>query len=111
MAVAGADPAYAMAHVYAVESARALRGPNMHGESHGVSLSQRHHLGPRLHSRPLLGQHEFAAGKIAARFRKKDHDLQRKHMLAIEVLMQAVVVTGPILQQQRRRPALPGGMA
>src|SRR5262245_7643628 len=32
-------------------------------------------------------------------------------MLAIEVLMQAVVVAGPVSQQQRRRPRLPRLMA
>ena len=32
-------------------------------------------------------------------------------MLAIEILVQAVVVAGPISQQQRRRPRLAGGAA
>ena len=99
MTVTGADLADAMAQINPVEAARPLYRPVMHSKSHRIALPERHHFGPRLHSRPLLGQHEFATGEIAARFRQQDRDLQREHMLAVEVLMQAVVVTGPILQQ------------
>ena len=78
----------------------------MHSKGHGIALLQRHHLGTRLHARALLGQHEFAAGEIAARLRQQHRHLQREDMLAIEVLMQAIVIASLILQQQRRRPAL-----
>src|ERR1700694_5125757 len=111
MAVAGADPAHPMAQVNAIESARPLHRPVMHGKNHGVALTQRQHLGARLHSWPLLGQHEFAAGEIAVRFRQQDRDLQRKNVFAVEILMQAIVVVFAVLQQQRRRPGLAGGMA
>jgi len=40
-----------------------------------------------------------AAGEVAARLRQQDRDLQRKHVFAIEILMQAVVVAGLVLQQ------------
>ena len=110
--MAGVYPAHAMAQVDPAENPRrALHRPMMHGKGHRVALTQRHHLGARLHARPLLGQHEFAAGEIAARFRQQDRDLQREHMLAIEVLMQAIVVAFAVLQQQRRRAGLPGGVA
>src|SRR5258708_22949429 len=99
MTVAGSDPAHAVAQINAIEPARPLYRPVMHGKSHRIALREPHHLGPRLHPRPLLGQHEFAAGEIAARFRQQDRDLQREHVFAVEVLMQAVVVTGTILQQ------------
>ena len=33
----------------------------MHREDHRVALRERHHLGARLHARPLLGDHELAA--------------------------------------------------
>ena len=111
MAFARADAADAVAQVDAIKSAGALHRPVMHRKHHRVALTQRHHLGTRLHARPLLGQHELAAGEIAARLRQQDRDLQRKHMLAVEVLMQAVVVAGAVLQQQRRRPGLAGGVA
>src|SRR5689334_22482678 len=95
-----------MSHVDAIESARALRRPNMHRKGHAVALAKRHDLSPRLHAWTLFGQHEFATGEIAIRLGQQDRDLQRKDMLAIEILMQAVIIARPILQQQRRRPGL-----
>ena len=88
-----------MAEINAIETARPPYRPVMHGKSHRIALRERHHFGPRLHSRPLFGQHEFAAGEIATRLRQQDRDLQREYVFAVEVLMQAVVVTGTILQQ------------
>ena len=76
-----------------------------------LALPQRHDLGARLHARALLGQHELAAREIALRLGQQERDLQRKHMLAVEILMQAVVVALAVLQQQRRRPGLAGAMA
>ena len=64
-----------------------------------------------LHARPLLGQHELAAVEIRARLRQQDRDLQREDMLAVEILVQAVVVARAIAQQQRRRPRLAGRVA
>jgi hypothetical protein len=109
--VPGADPADAMAQINAIESARPLHGPVMHSKSNGIPLCQRYHFRPRLHSRPLLGQYKFATGEIAAWFRQQDRDLQRKHVLAVDILMQAIVILSPVLQQQRRRPGLAGDMA
>src|ERR1700738_1457761 len=83
MAMAGAYPAHAMAQVDAVESTRALHRPVMHGKGHRVALRERQHFGQRLHPRPLLGQDEFAAGKVLARFREQDRALQRKYVFAI----------------------------
>src|SRR3546814_10520254 len=37
--------------------------------------------------------------------------LQGKHLVAVEILVQAVVVAGIVAQQQRRRPLLSGAMA
>ena len=107
VAVAGTDPADAMAQINAVGPARPLHRPMMHSKRNRVALPERNHLGPRLHSRPLLCQHELAAFEIAARLRQQDRDLQREHVLAIEVLVQAVEVAGFVLQQQRCRPGLP----
>ena len=111
MTLAGADLADAMAQINAIEPARPLHRAVMHSKCHRVALPERHHFRPRLHPRPLFGEHEFAAGEIATGFREQYRDLQREHVLAIEVLMQAILVTGPRLQQQRRRPNLPGIMA
>ena len=42
---------------------------------------------------------------------QQDRHLEREHVLAVQVLVQAVVVAGAVLQQQRRRPHLAGGVA
>src|SRR5207344_1348424 len=42
---------------------------------------------------------------------QQDRDLQREDVLAVEILMQTVVIVRPVLEQQRSRPDLPGGMA
>src|SRR5438876_10623301 len=82
-----------------------------HREHHRIALAELHDLGARLHARALLAQHEFAAGEIAPGLREQDRQLQWKHMLAVEILMQAVIVTGAVLQQKRRRLALACGVA
>ena len=105
------QPAHAVAHVHAVGAARALDRPMVHREDDGVALPQRHHLGPRLQARALLGEDELAAGEIRARLGEQDRHLQGEDVLAVEILVQAVEVTGLVLQQQRRRPRLPGRVA
>src|SRR3546814_7374583 len=58
--------------------------PRIHRENHRVALRQRHDRGARLHPRPLLGQHEFAAGEILPRRRQQHRDLQGKDMRSEE---------------------------
>src|SRR6185437_16962081 len=91
---AGTQAAHAMPEVDAIGAARAMHRAVMHGERNRVSLLERNHLGARLHARTLLGQHELATLEITAGLGQQDRDLQREDMLAIEVLMQAIVVTG-----------------
>ncbi len=93
------------------EPAGALYRPVMHREGHRIALGERHHFGAALHARALLGQHELAAGEIAAWLGQQDRHLDRKGEVAIKVLVQAIEVAGHILQQQRRRPRLPGHVA
>jgi len=59
----------------------------------------------------LLGQNELAAREVLSWIREQDGDLQGEHVRAVQILVQAVVVTRAVLEQQRRRPRLPGGMA
>src|SRR5438105_6972327 len=110
MAMAGADAADAVSQINAVEPARPLHRAMVHGKGDRIALAERHYFRPRLHARALFGQYELAAGEIAPRFRQEDRDLQREHMLAVEILMQAIVITGLILQQQRGGPGLARGM-
>src|SRR3954469_22415689 len=100
-----------MAEINAVGAACPLLRAVMHSEGHGVALREWNHFGARLHARALLGQYELATGEIATGLGQEDRDLEREHVLAIEILMQAVEIAGLVLQQQRRRPRLPGLMA
>ena len=43
--------------------------------------------------------------------REQNRDLQREGELAVQILMQTIIVAGRVLQQQRRRPGLAGGVA
>ena len=65
--MAAVQPAHAVPHGDAEGTAAALGGPVMHGEDHAVTLTERHHVRPGLHARPLLGEHELAAGEVVAR--------------------------------------------
>ncbi len=103
-----ADP---VAEIDPVGSPRAGHRAVVDREDQGVPLPQRGDPGPRLHPGPLLGDHELPTGEVAARLGEQDRHLQREDVLAIEVLVQAVVVAGAVLQQQRGGAALTGGVA
>src|SRR5215472_10329962 len=92
-------PRSSPAQADAIAPARPLDRTVMHGEGDRIALRERDHLGARLHARPLLDQHELAAFEIAARLRQENRDLQRKDVLAIEVLMQAIVVADLVLKK------------
>ena len=77
----------------------------------GSAPAERDHLGARLHARPLLGEHEFAAQEVSSRRGQEKSGLQREDVLAVEILMQAVVVALAVLQKERRGLCLPGAMA
>ena len=96
-----------MTKVDAVGSSRALYGPVVNREGHGIALVKRNDLGSRLHTRPLLREHEFAPGEISLWLGKQDGDLNRKDVLSVEVLVEAVVVAGAVLQEQRGGSQLP----
>ena len=109
--VPGSQPAYAMPMIDPVDATCTLDRAGVHGKYHGVSLAQAHHFRPRLHAGPLLGHDELATREIQAGLRKKDGNLQGKDVLAVEVLMQAIVVSLSVTEQERRRTYLPCRMA
>ena len=106
IAVAASNPADAVAQVDAIDASGSLHRPAVYREDHRVALCQRHHFRTRLHAWTLFRQHEFPTSEIAARRRQQDRDLQRKHVLAVQILMETVVVVGAVLQDQRRRSRL-----
>ena len=105
------DLADAVAQLHPIVTTRTVHRPAVDRKDDGVSLGQWHHGSARLHSRALLGQNELAAGEIMQRLGEQHGDLQREDVLAVQILVQAVVVAGTVLQQQWRRPRLAGGGA
>ena len=75
----------------------------MNSEDNAVPASKRHNHRSRLHARPLRRHHKLASCKVLTGFRQQYRELKRKDVLAVQVLMQAIVIVGPIPKQQRCR--------
>src|SRR5262245_13365798 len=101
-----AQTAHTVAHIDAVMALGAADRPVVYGKNDGVTLAKRHHFGAALHPRPLLGQHELAAGEIAPWLGEQDRNLEREGKLAIEVLMQAIEIARHVFEKQWRRARL-----
>jgi hypothetical protein len=106
-----AQPAHTVPHVNAIAAAFALHRTMVYRESHSITLTKRNDLWPRLHARTLFGKYKFSACKVGPWLRQQDRHLYGENMLAVKVLMQTVVVTLAILQQQGRWPQLSGIVA
>ena len=91
-----------MPEIDAIDAPRSLNRTMMDCEGHRVALTKRNHLGARLHTRPLLGEHEFAPGKISLRLREQDRHLYGKDVFTVEILMQAVEDGRPSDSQFKR---------
>jgi hypothetical protein len=53
-----------------------------------------------LHSGTLFGQHELSTSKIPSWLREQKGYLNRKDVLSVKILMQAVVVTNTVLKKK-----------
>ena len=95
-----------MSQIDAIGATRALHGPLVNCEGHCIALAEWNDLRSRLHARALLREYEFAASKVPLRLGEEDRHLNGKNMLPVEILMEAVVVTGAVLEEQRSRPQL-----
>src|SRR5258708_37849611 len=111
MPVPRPDAADAVPQVYAISAARTLHGTIVNRENNAVSLTERHDHRPALHARALLRHDELAAGEVRAGVGQQNSQLEREDMLAVEVLVQAVVVADSILKEKRRVPHLSGLVA
>src|SRR4030095_5617101 len=98
--LSGTHAAHAMPEIHPVCAAAPAHWTVMDGENDGGARSQRHHYGAGLHAWPLLGQHEFTSSEIAPGLGEQDRKLQRKHMLTIEILMQAIIVVRAIVAHE-----------
>src|SRR5947207_4315838 len=108
VALARPQAADAVAHRYPVGPAGAFDRPVVDRENDRLALLQWHDFAARLRPRPLLDEQELAAGEVLLRLTEQHGQLQREHQIAVQVLVQAVVVAGPVFEQERRRPLLPG---
>ncbi len=106
----GPHAAHTVTQIHAVLTSRAMHWPMMDREDNRITLRKRYDFDARLHARPLLGEHEFTASKVALGLQEQHRQLQREHPFPVEILVQAVVVPRPVLQQQRCRFYLAGGM-
>lgn len=88
--------AHSVPKIDAIDPSRTLNRPVMHCERHRVSLAKWNHLWPRLHPRPLLREHELAAGEIFLWLREHDRNLDRENVFAIEILVEATEITDRI---------------
>ena len=111
MAVAGENAADAVAHFDAVVSLDALHWPVVDREGDRVAPTQRNNLDPTLHAGSLLREYEFAARKVLTGLGEQYGHLNWEGEIAVEVLVQAIVVARLVLKKQRRRANLTGIMA
>src|ERR1700730_13623993 len=92
-------------------SAGRTHRPFTRREDEAVAEWQQCRGAARLCARTLLDEQELTAGVVDTRFAEVDHDLQRKHQVAVEIPMQRVPVTLAVLEQDRGRLGLAGRMA
>ena len=107
VAAAGAQPAHAVAQVDAVDAARALHRPVVHREDHARRPGASGTTSARdcMRGRCSVSTNSPPVKSLPG-LRQQDRDLQREDVLAVEILVQAVVVARAVPQQQRRRPRL-----
>jgi hypothetical protein len=90
-------------HRRAVVAARTLDRTVARGEDHDLALLGGDRLALGLGARPLLDQEEVAALVVDPAPTEEAGELQREDDLAVEVLVQAVVATRLVVEQQGRR--------
>src|SRR5262249_2796310 len=106
VALTRTDGAHAMTDVDAIIAACAGDRTVAIGKNEGFALLKADRSAARLGPRTLLDQEQLAANEIISLAAEEAGHLQRERNLAIEVLMQAVIATGPVVEDQRSRLAL-----
>ena len=109
--VAGADRRHAVADGGGGPSALGRHGPVPGGEDQAVTVRDEGRGPARLGPGALLQEQELAPGVVDPRVVQVDHDLQRKHEVAVQVAVERVPVLLPVLEQDRGGLGLPGRMA
>jgi hypothetical protein len=111
VSVSRPDTAHAVSQIHTVHAIVAVDRAITNREYNAVSLSKRHNHRSGLHTRPLFRHNKFTAGKIFRAFRQQDCELKREHMVAVQVLVQTVVIVWPVPEQKWCRFDLAGMMA
>src|ERR1700722_15561578 len=103
--------AHPMPQVHPIGAPRTLDRTMMHSECDCIPPMEVDNLRPGLHAGPLLSKNKLSPSEICARLRQEDRDLNWEHLFSIEVLVEAVVIPGPILKKQGSWLFLAGFMA
>jgi len=70
MTMSRPEAADAVTEIDPIRATSAFHGAIRNREHNAIALAKRHNDRPRLHTRPLLGHHEFATGKVFVGFRQ-----------------------------------------
>jgi hypothetical protein len=106
MAVSRAQATDTVPKIDAIGSPLTRHRAVMDGKGHSITLAQRNNFRSGLHARALFRKYKLATRKISRRLREQDCHLDREDVLAVNVLVEAVIVSFPILQEQRGWPKL-----
>jgi hypothetical protein len=88
-----------VAEAGAVEAARAFDWTISGTDNHSFPLFEAYGMTDRLRTRLLLYQQQFASGELLVRPAQTDHNLEGKEDLAVQILVEAIEITGAIAQQ------------
>src|SRR5262245_61331659 len=101
ISLAGPKAADAVAHHHTVIAARTSHRPVAGGEEDTLAFFHTDGLGARLGAGALFVEQEFAAAVITPVLVQDAGSLQGKGYLAVQILMQAVVIARLVTQDQR----------
>jgi hypothetical protein len=90
------DLAETMPEVHAIGSSRAGDGAIGDRKRNRVAFIERDHFRTRLHTRTLLGDHEFTACEIFIGLRQENGDLKREDHVSINVLVKVAEFGGGV---------------
>src|SRR5262249_32735413 len=107
VALAAEEAAHPVSHRRTIRAARALHRAVARGEDDRLALLEMHDVPARLGSRPLLNEEELASREVLAGLAQEHGELEGKDYVAVEILVQAVVATGLVAQEERGGLTLP----
>src|SRR5215469_9792364 len=110
MTAATVQGTHAVAHVRRIEAATSLYRAVPRRNNNGLTPLWHDHIWSALRSGALLDEHKFPAIVVFALLTERENHLEGEEEFPVQILMQAVEITGSILQQDRGRPLLAAGV-